>query len=238
VSFDFTAQMPLYPPAPPAIRNLYSEIIQVPPELASFASDPTFGPILLKVKEQSNINTITLERAGADRTVVSIMIDSPTREAALLARKLVEIHFKQQGRLREAEARLQKVQHDLYAAQGEMASGLMVEFSIKPDLVGLVIGKKGARIKSIEQQYGLSGINVDGNTGKIRVTGPDAQSVQRAREQLELVEHLFSLNPSQVDWYSKDRTNGSLSKLPLKPLFSEKREFLFSGFSLKVVIIC
>jgi predicted RNA-binding protein YlqC (UPF0109 family) len=192
---------------------LYSEVIQVPPELSAFASDPQFGPILLKVKEQSNINTITLERAGADRAVVSIMIDSPTREAALLARKLVEIHFKQQIRVKEAEARLQKVQNDLYAAQGEMASGLMVEFTVNPELIGLIIGKKGSRIKAIEQQYGCGGINVDGNTGRIRVTGPDASSVQRAREQLDLIEHSFSLNASQVEWFSKDRFNGSLSKL-------------------------
>ena len=138
------------------------------------------------------------------------MIDSPTKESALLARKLVEIHFKQQLRVREAESRLQKVQMDLFAAQGEMASGLMVEFNVNRDLVGCIIGKKGQRIKSIETQTGCTSINVDGDSGRIRVTGPDSNAVQRAREQLELVEHSFNLNQAQVDWYSKDYKNGSL----------------------------
>ena len=34
----------------------------------------------------------------------------------------------------------------------------------------------------------MSSVNVDGHTGKIMVVGPDAGSVQNAREQLELQE--------------------------------------------------
>jgi hypothetical protein len=46
------------------------------------------------------------------------MIDAPTDESALLARKLVEIHFKQHMKIMAAESRLQRVQTDLFSAQG------------------------------------------------------------------------------------------------------------------------
>lgn len=153
-------------------QNLYQprmniqELVQVPPELASFASDPQFQQILLKVKEQTMINFISLNRSPtAPDCVESISIDAPSRESAQLARGLIETHFKLQAKLKHAETRLQKVQTDLFSAQGEIASGMMIEFSIDPELVGLALGKKGARIKQIEHDTKVTSINVTGETG-------------------------------------------------------------------------
>ena len=120
----------------PLTRTAVSEIVQVPSELASFAADPQFQQILLKVKEQSKINFITVNRNTERTAAESIMIDAPTSESALLARKLVEIHFKQHLKIQAAETRLQRVQTDLFSVQGEMASGMIVDFTIDPDLVG------------------------------------------------------------------------------------------------------
>ena len=123
-------------PVQPLSRTAVSEIVQVPSELASFAADPQFQQILLKVKEQSKINFITVNRNTERTAAESIMIDAPTSESALLARKLVEIHFKQHLKIQAAETRLQRVQTDLFSVQGEMASGMIVDFTIDPDLVG------------------------------------------------------------------------------------------------------
>ena len=46
-----------------------------------------------------------------------------------------------------------------------MASGHMVEFTIDPSLIGIIIGKKGARIKQIEEETGVKNIVVQGDTG-------------------------------------------------------------------------
>ena len=46
-----------------------------------------------------------------------------------------------------------------------MASGMIVDFTIDPDLVGIAIGKKGVRIKQVEKDSGVSSVNVDGKTG-------------------------------------------------------------------------
>ena len=47
-----------------------------------------------------------------------------------------------------------------------MASGMIVDFTIDPDLVGIAIGKKGVRIKQVEKDTGVTNVNVDGKTGK------------------------------------------------------------------------
>jgi hypothetical protein len=172
--------MPVFPPHPDtkprayqaqALSNPYQqrvniqELVQVPPELAAFATDPQFQQILLKVKEQTLINYVSLNRTS-NNEVESIQIDAPSRESAQLARGLIETHFKLHSKLRNAEMRLQKVQTDLFSAQGEIASGMMIEFTIDPELVGLALGKKGARIKQIEQETKVHAINVTGETGK------------------------------------------------------------------------
>jgi hypothetical protein len=41
------------------------------------------------------------------------------------------------------------------------------------------------------------------------IYGPDSQSVQQAKEQLELLEESFSLQSGQVDWLS-EKTNSSI----------------------------
>lgn len=138
-------------------------MVQVPQELGNFVSDPHFHQVLLRVKEQSNINTISVHR-NADKTAASILIDAPSQEGAMLARKLIEMHFKQQLKIIAAESRLQKVQMDLFSAQGEMASGLRMEFTVKPHLLGIIIGKGGARIKAVEKSAGVE-VNVD-DSGK------------------------------------------------------------------------
>lgn len=162
--YNLVGQRPYATAIAPISRSAISEIVSVPPELGELVADPQFHQILLKIKEQSSINTIVVDRVDF-KTAKAIIIDAPTSEFALLARKLIEIHFKQQMKILAAEERLQKVQMDLFSAQGEMASGLMVDFSINPELIGIVIGKKGARIKKIQEETGVTNVNVDGNTG-------------------------------------------------------------------------
>jgi transcription antitermination factor NusA-like protein len=41
----------------------------------------------------------------------------------------------------------------------------MIEFHVNPDLIGVIVGKKGARIKKIEEESGVSKINIDGRSG-------------------------------------------------------------------------
>ncbi len=159
------------------IRSNTTEIVSVPPELSDFAAATTFNEILLNVKKQTNINHIDRQMESGGRCT-GIVISAPTAETATNARKLIETHFKNRLKIMSMEARLAKTQSDLFNAQGEMASGMMVDFTIPIGVIGLVIGKAGARIQHIQKTTGVSSINVDGATGKVMVVGPDAQSVR------------------------------------------------------------
>jgi len=187
-------------------RPSVSDLVQIPAELSAFAAEPKFQQILLRVKEQTLVNFISLNRVLDG--VESVVIDASTKEAAQLAKNLIETHLKLQLKVKAAENRLQRVQTDLFSTQGEIAAGQMVEFSIRTELIGLAIGKKGSRIKQIETETGVSSINVNDN-GHIMIYGPDSQSVQQAKEQLELVEESFTLQAVQADWLS-DKMNSSI----------------------------
>lgn len=143
-------------------RPSVSEIVHIPQDLSAFAAEPKFQQILLRVKEQTLVNFISLNRVSDD-SVESVTIDASTKEAAQLAKNLIETHLKLQIKVKAAESRLQKVQTDLFSTQGEIAAGQMVEFTIRSDLIGLAIGKKGSRIKQIETDTGVSSINVSDN---------------------------------------------------------------------------
>lgn len=89
-----------------------------------------------------------------------ILIDAGASERASLARRLIELHFKQQLKLMSSEARLNKVRTDLFSVQGEVASGLIVEFNVPENLIGIIIGKKGARLQRIIENTKVTNIQL------------------------------------------------------------------------------
>lgn len=188
-----------------------TELVPIPIELAGFAAEPKFQQILLRVKEQTAINSISLNKVNEDQ-VESVVIDAPSKQSAILARNLIETHLKLQMKVKAAENRLQRVQTDLYSTQGEIASGQMVEFNVPPELLGLVIGKKGARIKQVEQETGVASINVRDN-GHIMIYAPDASSVQRARELLELIDESLPLQQHHADWLGNKQNSATVTDL-------------------------
>jgi hypothetical protein len=157
-------------------------IVEVPAEVADFASDPKFNGIMLGIKKQTNINHI--DRRLVDGVCKSILISAPSSETGNRAKLLVETHFRNHIALMKTKARVIKAQNDLFSAQGEVASGMMVDFTIPISVVGLVIGKQGQNIKTIEKETGVKSINVDGKSGKVMVVGPDAASVSNKKSPL------------------------------------------------------
>jgi len=143
--------------------NAVSEIVQVPSDLATFAADPQFHQTLLKIKEQSDIICINVNRKHGDPSIAeSITIESRNNpKAAMLARQLLETHFMQQLKYQAAQSKLQNVQTNLFMAQGEIASGMSIEFTIPKCLIGVAVGKKGVRINKVKEATNVIAINFD-----------------------------------------------------------------------------
>ena len=96
-----------------------------------------------------------------------------------------------------------------YLVQGAVAAGLRIEFSIMPELTGLVIGKKGAHLNKVYEATGVSHIDV--SDGLIRIVGPSMTAVTKAKEMLEFHQVQFVDSPSRVD----ERPYGLLSSVRL-----------------------
>jgi hypothetical protein len=69
-----------------------------------------------QVKEQTGVNYFRLNVDPADQSA-TLWIYAPTAESARMARLLVEVNFKQQLKLLEAERNLYRMRHDLSAVQ-------------------------------------------------------------------------------------------------------------------------
>ena len=91
--------------------------------------------------------------------------------------------------LAQTEKRVDFLEEKFTAVQGAVAAGLRIEFSVDPELTGIVIGKKGERIKKVYEMTGVTRIDV--TDGLIRISGPTNGSVLKAREMLEL----FQVSP-------------------------------------------
>lgn len=139
-----------------------SELVQVPQDISVCIGSPQFQPNLLRIKAQTSVNCITLNRDPNDASkAISVTVDSFDAQSAVLARTLLETHFKQQRKLLNEASKLDGIKNSLYLTQGELASGMQIEVFIQSKLIGLVIGVKGARIKKIQEESGVTAINVD-----------------------------------------------------------------------------
>ena len=118
------------------------------------------------MKEQAGVSRVFAQKLGnGPRPSITIGIDSPLPDRANVARTLLEVHFKQQIKLQNAEKRLLQTRTTLYEVQGEMAAGTRIEFKVSVELIGLIIGKKGVRVKEIQEDTGVTSIHIDGTTG-------------------------------------------------------------------------
>jgi hypothetical protein len=78
----------------------------------------------------------------------------------------------------------------------------VIEFKVADDLLGLIIGKGGARIKKITEEFEVKQIKVA--DGKVVIVGKDHRSAEAARAQLEIFEELVELDDDAFDGIESD----------------------------------
>mmetsp|Transcript_12819 Transcript_12819/g.45390 ORF Transcript_12819/g.45390 Transcript_12819/m.45390 type:complete len:485 (-) Transcript_12819:54-1508(-) len=121
---------------------------------------------------------------------------------------LTQIHFKHQVDMQRFHD-LREGLVERLAEMREYHSTLHKEvFTVEQHLVGKIIGKKGENINQVRERHEVDIQVLDdtsdpkghGTLTTITVTGDSADSVRRAREELEFVTERMDLQPEQVGW--------------------------------------
>ena len=117
-----SASAPLPLPSLCSISSSSWETVDVPEKLSSPVFETKLLSILLKVKEQSKLISATLS-TDPMTTEVCVLIEAPSAESAVLAKKLIEKHFKQKlvtiDAERDAEEEAEKKRNKIHAARRE-----------------------------------------------------------------------------------------------------------------------
>jgi hypothetical protein len=97
---------------------------------AELAAVPLLGAV--QVKQKSNVDAIAVRAAESESEApaANIFIESYDPEAANTARVLLEVHFREQLKVVQAEQRMLRLQQNLAGVQGELAAGLRVELQV------------------------------------------------------------------------------------------------------------
>lgn len=129
--------------------------------------------------------------------VIATDEDSAQRAIALL-----NFHVSHQMELADIRARNEALESDFEAARAEFREGKRVEFEIPHDMVGVVIGKKGANVNRVQEETGVDRIIVDSELSPpvVRIRGASAAAVAHARRLLEYVVERVPLSRSQMAW--------------------------------------
>ena len=129
-------------------------------------------------------------------------ITATSKDNTQFAANLLETHLNHQEGLQSIAAKQAALGMDLEAAMKELDLGLRCEFTVPAEVVGLVIGAKGAHLNRVKDATGVERIVVDKDTNPpvIRIRGDDADQVAEARRQLEYTVEKIDLTPQQVRW--------------------------------------
>lgn len=104
-------------------------------------------------------------------------------------------NFKEMVALRE---RARRIEQEIADLDTRLREASVVEFTCDPELIGLVIGKKGENIRSAEKLEGVLHISVKSASGAVSIVAQDQESALKAREMLEYVKEKYPVPREQM----------------------------------------
>jgi len=112
----------------------------------------------------------------------------------MMHQKEVEaFHERRRRKLKHLNEQLQLPEHVVHSS-----------FDVAADLVGRTVGKGGVRAQRVEEEYGVEIRVVDGRREgdpcHIRILGDDEKSVEKARDELELLCQDYPVDEDRVGW--------------------------------------
>lgn len=121
-----------------------------------------------------------------------------TRSAYTKAEMLLKLHAKHQIGLRSLKDKAAELEHTLESERQKRGNSVVERFSIDPELIGMIVGKKGANIRKAESDSGVHSAQVE--NGEVVIHGPDQDSVAICRSMLEMVKEEVEVAQGQLGW--------------------------------------
>ncbi|GBG23865.1 Fragile X mental retardation syndrome-related protein 1 [Hondaea fermentalgiana] len=169
--------------------------VNVPYELLQWSQSDDAKAVAEKIRGKTDATAIDLVSARPGKA--SFQISAASADCLRAARSLLETHLSFQIEYQQRKQQTEKMEEDLRATNAEFETGQRVEFSVPENLIGLVIGKGGARVTKVKEDTGVERIIVDARTRVVRIRGRDPEAVRRARDMLEYEEIALPLQPGQ-----------------------------------------
>jgi hypothetical protein len=169
--------------------QIIKQEIPLPKDLRSGLDASHFQPIV----QSSQAIAINVQLEPKNTIAIIGSAASVKLSTALLAialKHLVDIH-KLQQRTQQHEASISSLKSKLHDSH-------MEEFRIKPELMGFVIGKKGANIKRAEEESGAISIRVDSDKGIVVIQAKTAEDAAKARKYLDYIEDSYVIPKNSV----------------------------------------
>lgn len=172
------------------------DAVGVPYELLQWADSEDANSVIERLYSQASVKSIEVVKPRPGKA--SFQITATSNESLRSARLLLEENLKHQVEYQLRKQQTERMEEDLRATNAEFESGQRVEFSIPENLIGLVIGKGGARVTKVKEETGVERVFVDTNSRVVRIRGRDPEAVKKARAMLEYVEVAMPLTQGQA----------------------------------------
>lgn len=179
-------------------------VVPVPQDLHAWVrSQDSLGCLSHVQKSSGLVLTSCQNLEAASKASPQVVLVGPERALALGEKLLTQIHFKHQLEMQKFHEQREVYVKRLEEWQEWYSTRHSQTFMVDQSLVGRMIGKKGENLKKVREKYDVEikiTDNASGLDSKVVVVGETAESVHKARDELELVTERLELKQDQVGW--------------------------------------
>jgi len=172
---------------------------KLPAGLGAWVSSSDGFGCLNHIQEQANLTLIQVHKS-----IVKMYGES---KALLRASKLLDVHVKHQVKIQDFQDKREKGLKALETKRNRIeGTGYKhhTEISLDRSYVPRIIGRGGDRIKEVQDKYDvvIRILDAEPNEGDrtVRIFGHSAESIERARAEVEFVEEALDIEPEMYQW--------------------------------------
>lgn len=193
----------------PTLEEVKREAVRVPQEIVAWCSTEDCEQKLASIISKSKAYNVSYR--PVENLIVCVGETKPVDKASILAKFVVD----HQCELIHLENENTKISKSIESKRQKIKSEAVEEVFVPKELVGLIIGKGGANITYVKQEYGV-GIHIIEHDSEnhrefteteipedkalIRIFGKDPKWVKAAKKEIYLEKETIEVDASKIDY--------------------------------------